>query len=106
MKKIRVNCMVKFGTLLEENTEIEVIVDIEQQITLKQSLLEKICYTIVIYAKYIEMERLRLWDGIYHPPSSMDLRWLVEDDFNVIMNKEGMGVYQFYLMSMKILSFA
>ncbi|XP_060200867.1 uncharacterized protein LOC132629156 [Lycium barbarum] len=80
----------KIWVFAEAAVQCEVIMDTEQQITLKlfhQDIGKDILATFV-YAKCNEGERLELWDNLYHLANSMDLPWMVGGDFNVILAEE------------------
>lgn len=69
---------------------VEVVLDTDQQITLRLFIQEssKYYYVSLGYAKCTERERLGLWDIIYQLANTMSLPWLVGGDFNVILNEE------------------
>ncbi|XP_075101822.1 uncharacterized protein LOC142177250 [Nicotiana tabacum] len=52
---------------------------------------------MLVYAKYDVIQRIELWDSLYHFASGMELPWFVGDNFNVILSKEekygGLPVY-------------
>ncbi|XP_060202604.1 uncharacterized protein LOC132631021 [Lycium barbarum] len=80
--------------------DVEVLMNTDQQVTLKLSLLDcgKILITTLVYAKCDAIDRLELWDDIYSLSSSMNSPWLVGGDFNVILNEKekigGLPVHQ------------
>lgn len=41
-----------------------------------------------MYARYDAIERIKLWDSIYALAQDMTLPWLVEGDFNVIVDDD------------------
>nr|XP_016462131.1 PREDICTED: uncharacterized protein LOC107785362 [Nicotiana tabacum] len=72
---------------IETGVEWELIMDTEQQVTIKvfhQEISRHIIMTFV-NAKCSSLERLELWDYLYYLASDMDMPWLVGSDFNVIL---------------------
>ncbi|XP_060211838.1 uncharacterized protein LOC132639409 [Lycium barbarum] len=84
------NCSGKIWFFVEKNVDVEILSDTAQQITLKLFLQEhnRSLLTTLVYAKCDEVERMPLWDSIYQLAGSYDMLWLVEGDFNVVMNEE------------------
>ncbi|XP_070053923.1 uncharacterized protein LOC142173525 [Nicotiana tabacum] len=62
-----------------------------------RSLGKKLIITLV-YAKYNVVERIELWDSMYHLASDMESPWLLGGAFNVILSEEekygGLRVYR------------
>lgn len=91
--------MERFGIFFWDNTKGEVVMDTEQQITLKLTCQDKnkVCFVTIEYAKCNENARLALQDDIYQLAVTMTDPWLVGGDFNVILNDEeklgGLPVY-------------
>ncbi|XP_059294411.1 uncharacterized protein LOC132047376 [Lycium ferocissimum] len=69
------NCNGNIWFFVNDHVEVHVVSDIEQEITLKLFLQEhnKYMITNLVYAKYDDHERLKLWD---------------RGDFNVVLNDE------------------
>lgn len=80
----------KIWYFVKENVEVEIILDTEQQITLKLSMEEENLQfvTTLVYANYDRTERLQLWDSIYQLAKTMALPWLVGGDFNTVLSDE------------------
>ncbi|XP_059284863.1 uncharacterized protein LOC132038161 [Lycium ferocissimum] len=80
----------KIWGFLDVVVQWEVLMDTEQQITLKlfhQDIGKEIIATFV-YAKCDKVERLELWDNMYNLASTIELPWMVGGDFNVIISKD------------------
>lgn len=67
-----------------------VISDTDQQLTLKLLELSTyvLSYTYIMYAKYDRNLRLKLWDDLYSIAQGLILPWLIDGDFNTILNEE------------------
>ncbi|KAG5568398.1 hypothetical protein H5410_064588, partial [Solanum commersonii] len=67
-----------------------VIKDSEQQFTLllKHHIHAQSFFVTLIYAKCREEERLMIWEDMYQLALGMDIPWLIEGDFNIILNSE------------------
>ncbi|XP_075107144.1 uncharacterized protein LOC142180116 [Nicotiana tabacum] len=50
--------------------------------------LNKELYVTLVYAKCDAIERIDLWDSMYHLASDMESSWLIGGDFNVILSEE------------------
>ncbi|XP_059306407.1 uncharacterized protein LOC132057830 [Lycium ferocissimum] len=85
-----VNCLGKIWYFIVDNMKMEVISDTIQQVSLKLMLLDQNKSMVItfIYAKSDEVERLQLWEDIYHVAASINLSWLVGGDFNVVLHEE------------------
>lgn len=59
--------------------------------------MDKQSIVTLVYAKCDAIERIEIWDFLYHLASDMELPWLVTVDFNIILSKEekyeGLTVY-------------
>ncbi|XP_016505750.1 uncharacterized protein LOC107823577 [Nicotiana tabacum] len=80
----------KIWLFLDAMVEWDLLIDTEQQLTIKvyhQDIGNYIIMTFV-YAKCSSLERLELWDNLYYLASNMDLPWIIEGDFNVILSEE------------------
>lgn len=80
----------KIWVFIDEDHGVDIIIDMEQQMTLKFTNLEtKKCVMVTfVYAKCNAIECIELWDNMYVIASEMSLPWLVGGDFNVIWDKE------------------
>ncbi|XP_060212131.1 uncharacterized protein LOC132639718 [Lycium barbarum] len=80
----------KICVFVEATVQWEVLMDEDQQITLKihHQDIEKDIIVSFVYAKCDEGERLALWDDMYQIASSMNLPWMIGEDFNVILSEE------------------
>ncbi|XP_059306374.1 uncharacterized protein LOC132057787 [Lycium ferocissimum] len=93
-------CNGKIWFFVNDGIEVEVLMNPDQQVTLKLTFLDsgKMFVTILVYAKCDAVDRLELWDNIYSLSSSMNFPWLVGGDFNVILHEEekigGLPVHQ------------
>ncbi|XP_060182797.1 uncharacterized protein LOC132612707 [Lycium barbarum] len=84
------NCNGKIWFFVNDNVDVQVVSDTEHEITLKLFLQEHNRHMIstLVYAKCDDLERLQLWDSIYHLSTSIDIPWMVGGDFNVVLNEE------------------
>lgn len=79
--------------------QVEVVSDTEQQLSFQLNFLENghSFVTTVVYAKCDALERLSLWEDIYSLSMNMNLPWLIEGNFNIILSGEekieGLSVY-------------
>ncbi|XP_059285140.1 uncharacterized protein LOC132038497 [Lycium ferocissimum] len=80
----------KVWVFIAENIEVEVLLDSSQQVTLRLFFQEfnQELITTLVYAKCDATERLELWDNIYQLANNITSPWIVEGDFNVVMNQE------------------
>ncbi|MDV3190758.1 MAG: hypothetical protein Q8838_02450 [Candidatus Phytoplasma australasiaticum] len=79
----------KIWLFVNNGTQVEVIADPEQQLSIK--LVFDNGHQLVgtlVYAKCTVVERLSLWEGIYQIGHHMNLPWFVGGDFIVIMDAE------------------
>ncbi|XP_060194965.1 uncharacterized protein LOC132624161 [Lycium barbarum] len=83
------NCNGTIWFFINNNTDVEVIQDTDQQITVKPSFQEdnKILMTTMIYAKCEALERINLWDNLCNLADQIEVPWFVGGNFNVIMNE-------------------
>ncbi|XP_060170653.1 uncharacterized protein LOC132601588 [Lycium barbarum] len=94
------NCNGKIWFFVKDGIEVEVLMNSDQQVTLKLTFLDsgKILITTLVYAKCDAVDRLELWHNIYSLSSSMNSPWLVGGNFNVILHEEenigGLPVHQ------------
>lgn len=97
--KIIANMSGKIGAFVDEDVEIEVLMDMEQQLSPKlfHRVLDNNIIVTLVYAKYNTTERIELRDLLYHLASNMEGPWLVGGDFNIILYEEekysGLQVY-------------
>ncbi|XP_016488047.2 uncharacterized protein LOC107808078 [Nicotiana tabacum] len=80
----------KIWLLIDEDVEWELLIDTEQQLTIKvlhHGIGKHIIMTFV-YSKCSSQERLELWNNLYYLASDMELPWVVGGDFNVILGEE------------------
>ncbi|XP_070045091.1 uncharacterized protein [Nicotiana tomentosiformis] len=80
----------KIWAFVDEYIDVDILMNMEQQMTLKlfHRNLSKELYVTLVYAKYDIIERIELWDSMYHLASYMESPWLVGGDFNVILSGE------------------
>ncbi|XP_075074436.1 uncharacterized protein LOC142162033 [Nicotiana tabacum] len=89
----------KIWLFIDAMVEWDLLIDTEQQITIKvyHRELGKYIMMTFVYAKCCALERLELWDNLYYLASDMKLPWLVGGDFNVVLGEEekigGLPVY-------------
>ncbi|WMV24325.1 hypothetical protein MTR67_017710 [Solanum verrucosum] len=89
MNYVNYNANGKIWVFVKEHTQVGVISDTDQQITLQLTLEDgKQFLTTVIYAKCSAEERLELWDSLYTINSNFSMPWMVGGDFNVILSEE------------------
>ncbi|XP_060211805.1 uncharacterized protein LOC132639371 [Lycium barbarum] len=84
------NCNGKIWLFVNDNVDVEILQDLEQQITIKLLFQDwnKSLMVTMVYAKCDHLERISLWDSLYSLADQMELPWLVGGDFNVIMNED------------------
>ncbi|XP_059289476.1 uncharacterized protein LOC132042996 [Lycium ferocissimum] len=72
------NCNGKIWCFINEGIDVEVLMDTEQQVTIKLFLQNsgKVLITTLVYAKCDANERLELWDSIYNLSNNMYFPWL------------------------------
>ncbi|XP_060183152.1 uncharacterized protein LOC132613118 [Lycium barbarum] len=93
------NCNGKIWYFVNDGVDVEILMDTEQQITIKLCLQNngKSFINTLVYVKCDAAERLQLWDDIYNLANHNNLPWLIGGYFNVIMNEEekigGLPVY-------------
>nr|XP_018626573.1 uncharacterized protein LOC108945273 [Nicotiana tomentosiformis] len=89
----------KIWLFIDVVVEWELLIDTEQQLTIKvlHHEIGKHIIMTVVYAKCSSLERLELWDNLYYLASDMELPWVVGGYFNMILNEEerigGLPVY-------------
>lgn len=89
----------KIWLFVNNGIQVDVIFDSDQQLTIKM-VFENGHQLIssLVYAKCTVVERLSLWEEIYHIGYHMNLLWFVRSDFNVIMDAEekieGLPIYR------------
>jgi len=64
------------------------IIDSYQQITMKFSNDNKLLLITVVYARCNALERLELWEQLEELTQGNLLPWVIEREFNVILNEE------------------
>ncbi|KAF3621253.1 hypothetical protein FXO38_31909 [Capsicum annuum] len=80
----------KIWAFMDENWEVTVLMDTEQQLSLKlfnNELGKQIIITLV-YAKCDSVEWVGLWDSMHLLGSGMSDPWIIAGDFNVIVDEE------------------
>ncbi|XP_060216615.1 uncharacterized protein LOC132644079 [Lycium barbarum] len=99
MRYAHYNCNGKIWFFVYDNVDVEILQDLEQQITIKLLFQDwnKSLMVTMVYAKCDHLERISLWDSLYNLADQMELPWLVGGDFNFIMNEDekigGLPVY-------------
>ncbi|XP_060216564.1 uncharacterized protein LOC132644040 [Lycium barbarum] len=90
LKTALCNISGKIWAFVDANHEVTVLIDSVQQMTLKLENCDTHAEIIVtlVYAKCDRIERIELWESLYHLASDMTLPWLVGGDFNVITDEE------------------
>ncbi|XP_060182017.1 uncharacterized protein LOC132611631 [Lycium barbarum] len=90
MRYAHYNCNGKIWFFVNDNVDVEILQDLEQQITIKMLFQEwnKSLMVTMVYAKCDQLERISLWDSLYSLADQMELPWLVGGDFNVILNED------------------
>ncbi|XP_075091507.1 uncharacterized protein LOC142171714 [Nicotiana tabacum] len=85
-----VNISNKVWAFVEEDYEVDILFDMEQQLTLIlfNPLSQKDFIVTLVYAKCDAIERIELWDSMYALAQDMNVLWLVDGDFNVIVYEE------------------
>ncbi|XP_070048894.1 uncharacterized protein [Nicotiana tomentosiformis] len=80
----------KIWVFVDEDHGVDVIINMEQQLTLKLTNMDtRISFIVTfVYAKCDATERIELWDSLYSLASDMSLPWLVGGYFNVIWDEE------------------
>ncbi|XP_075111586.1 uncharacterized protein LOC107825614 [Nicotiana tabacum] len=90
IKTVVANVNGKIWAFIDEDIDVEVLYDMEQQLNLKlfHRVLGKHLIVTLVYAKCTALERIELWESLYHLASDMMIPWLVGGDFNVILSEE------------------
>ncbi|XP_060182816.1 uncharacterized protein LOC132612735 [Lycium barbarum] len=90
METVLANTNGKIWVFLDDAIQCDIIMDTDQQVTLKvhHQELDTEIITTFVYAKCDEEERQVLWDNMYQIASSLKNPWLVGGDFNVILSEE------------------
>ncbi|XP_060182761.1 uncharacterized protein LOC132612660 [Lycium barbarum] len=90
MRYAHYNCNGKIWFFVNDNVDVEILQDLEQQITIKLLFQDwnKSLMVTMVYAKCDHLERISLWDSLYSLADQMELPWLVGGDFNNIMNED------------------
>ncbi|XP_060216592.1 uncharacterized protein LOC132644060 [Lycium barbarum] len=85
-----IRVMPKRATAKSNNIGVEVVLDTDQEVTLKLFFHEfnQPIVTSVVYAKCDASDRLELWDSIYNLANTVTIPWIVGGDFNVVLNQE------------------
>ncbi|XP_019257605.1 PREDICTED: uncharacterized protein LOC109235806 [Nicotiana attenuata] len=80
----------KIWVFVDEDHGVDVMINMEQQMTMKLTNLDTQISFIVtfVYARCDAIERIELWDSMYYLARDMTLPWLVAGDFNVIWDEE------------------
>ncbi|XP_009624636.1 uncharacterized protein [Nicotiana tomentosiformis] len=80
----------KIWLFFDSVVEWELLIDVEQQVTIKvyHQVIGKYIMMTFVYSKCSSLERLELWDSLYYLASDMELPWLVRGDFNVVLSEE------------------
>lgn len=90
MNIIGANIYWKFWFFIRGDVEVEIINDIEQQLTIKILFTKNLKSMLVtmVHVKCTKGKTLDLWNNICSRSSSNDLPWLIRGDFNAILNEE------------------
>ncbi|XP_075096320.1 uncharacterized protein LOC142174426 [Nicotiana tabacum] len=90
MLQVYANVSNKIWVFVDEDHGVDIIINMDQQMTLKITNMDSGRSLIVtfVYAKCDSTERIELWDSLYALARDMDLPWLVGGDFNVIWDEE------------------
>nr|XP_018622849.1 uncharacterized protein LOC108943378 [Nicotiana tomentosiformis] len=85
-----VNVSNKIWVFVDEDHEVEVIIDMQQQLTLEMTNIDTYRSVMVtfVYAKCDAIERIELWDSLYAVSKDMSTPWLTGGDFNIIWDQE------------------
>ncbi|XP_019234736.1 PREDICTED: uncharacterized protein LOC109215176 [Nicotiana attenuata] len=80
----------KIWVFVDEDHGVDVLINSEQQITMKLTNMDTQISFIVtfVYAKCDPIERIELWDSMYYLARDMTIPWIVAGDFNVIWDDE------------------
>ncbi|XP_015169587.1 uncharacterized protein [Solanum tuberosum] len=84
------NCNGKIWVFTNHDFDIIVVSNTDQQLTLnlKHQTQQHNFYVTIVYAKCSAVERVSLWEDIYHLTDDMNSSWLIGGDFNVVLNAE------------------
>ncbi|XP_059288381.1 uncharacterized protein LOC132041688 [Lycium ferocissimum] len=85
-----VNVSKKIWLFWTDGWQAQIIVDVVQHVTFKLSNVNRPqeAYVTAVYAKCIAVERQDLWDSIVQVALNVQVPWIVEGDFNVILKPE------------------
>lgn len=85
-----VNVYNKAWENIHEIYEVQLLVDMEQRLTLNlfNTELQKEFIITLVYAKCDALDRIELWDTMYALATNMTVPWLLRKDINVIVDKE------------------
>ncbi|XP_070034821.1 uncharacterized protein [Nicotiana tomentosiformis] len=85
---VNVNGMI--WAFIDEDIDVEVLIDMDQELIPKlfHRVVSKGLIGTLVYAKCDVIERIELWDSLYHLASDMMVPWIVGGDFNVILFEE------------------
>lgn len=88
-EQVVVNVSNKIWVFIDQKFDFDILVNMEQQITLKMTDTDdhKEFIITMVYAKCDAIERIELWDTLYSLASDMTLPWLVGGDFNMICGR-------------------
>ncbi|XP_019256500.1 PREDICTED: uncharacterized protein LOC109234915 [Nicotiana attenuata] len=80
----------KIWVFVDEDHGVDVMINLEQQLTMKLTNMDTQISFIVtfVYAMCDPIERIELWDNMYYLARDMTIPWLVAGDFNVIWDEE------------------
>lgn len=82
----------KIWAFVDEDHEVEIIIDMDQQLTLKLTNIDSYRSFMVtfVYAKCDSIERIELCNSMYALARDMTIPWLIGEDFNVFWDQEEM----------------
>lgn len=85
-----VNVSNKIWVFVDEDHVVEVIIDMQQQLTLEMTNIDTYRSVMVtfVYAKCDAIERIELWDSLYAVSRDMSTPCLTGGDFNIIWDQE------------------
>lgn len=96
----------KIWAFVDDDHDVDVIIDMEQQLTLKLTNMDtyKSVMVTLVYAKCDATRRIEVWDYLYNLARDMSPPWLVGGDFIVIgMGRKNLVVFMYPLTKSKTL---
>lgn len=90
MEQANCNINEKIWIFVQNNIQVEILVDFEQQITIKLKIMDDSQEMMItyVYAKYDSKQKMNLWGDIYIVYNNQTLSWLMRGDFNAILDFE------------------